>query len=310
MIFEFKGDKRFYSLNQFLREKFNEKVFKISLDAGFTCPNRDGKVGTGGCIYCSERGSGDFAGERDYSISNQFEKIKTMMNKKWKNGKLIAYFQAYTNTYDSVDVLREKYEEAINQEGVVAIAIATRPDCLEGDVLDLLEEISKRCYLWVELGLQTSNEDTAKVINRGYKLEVFEEAVKVLRERNIDVVVHTIFGLPGETKEDMINTIKYVSSKDIQGIKLHLLHLLKNTELENLYSRGNLSFMTREEYINLVCETISILPPNVVIHRLTGDAPRELLVEPKWSLNKWEILNDIDKTLKDKGIFQGCNYLI
>lgn len=310
MIFEFKGDKRFYSLNQFLRGKFNEKVFKISLDAGFTCPNRDGKVGKGGCIYCSERGSGDFAGERDYAITSQFEKIKTMMNKKWKNGKLIAYFQAYTNTYDSVDVLREKYEEAIKQEGVVAIAIATRPDCLEGDVLDLLEEIGKKCYLWVELGLQTSNEDTAKIINRGYKLEIFEKAVKALRERNIDVVVHTIFGLPGETKEDMINTIKYVSSKDIQGIKLHLLHLLKNTELENIYSKGNLSFITREEYINLICETISILPPNVVIHRLTGDAPRELLVEPKWSLNKWEILNDIDKTLKDKGIFQGCNYLI
>lgn len=301
------GGKPYYSLNYFLREKFGEKVFKISLDGGFTCPNRDGKVSTGGCIYCSERGSGDYAGERNFSIQEQFIHIKEMMNKKWKNGKLIAYFQAYTNTYADVEVLREKYTQAIEQEGVVALAIATRPDCLGEDVLELLEEFNKKIYLWIELGLQTTNEETAKLINRGYNLAVFDKAVENLRKRNIDVVVHTIFGLPNETKEDMINTIKYVSEKDIQGIKLHLLHLMKNTPLVKLYEENKLEFLSREDYINLICEAISIIPQNVVIHRLTGDAPRSSLIEPKYSLNKWEILNDIEKTLKDKGLYQGCS---
>ncbi|WP_138203359.1 TIGR01212 family radical SAM protein [Haloimpatiens lingqiaonensis] len=302
------GDKRYHSLNYFLRNKFGEKVFKISLDAGFSCPNRDGTIGTKGCIYCSERGSGDFAGNRMFSISDQFRDIKNMMNNKWKNGKYIAYFQAYTNTYASVDILREKYEEAIAQGDVVALAIATRPDCLGDEVLSLLEEFSQKIYTWVELGLQTSNEKTAKLINRGYKLEVFEEAVSNLRKRNIDVVVHTIFGLPGETKEDMLNTIKYVSDCGVQGIKIHLLHLMKNTPLVNLYEQGKLRFLEQEEYIDLICEAISILPPDMVVHRLTGDAPRNLLIGPMWSLKKWEVLNGIDKALEDKKIYQGINY--
>lgn len=301
------GDKPYYSLNYFLREKFGEKVFKISLDAGFTCPNRDGKISTGGCIYCSERGSGDYAGKRNFSIPEQFKHIKEMMNKKWKSGKLIAYFQAYTNTYADVKVLSEKYNEAIEQEGVVALSIATRPDCLDEDVLDLLEEFNKKIYLWVELGLQTTKEETAKLINRGYELEVFDKAVENLRKRNIDVVVHTIFGLPNETKEDMLSTIMYVSSKDIQGIKMHLLHLMKNTPLVELYEENRLEFLPREEYINLICEAITIIPQNVVIHRLTGDAPRSLLIEPVYSLNKWEILNDIERKLKDSDSYQGCN---
>lgn len=300
------GDKRYYSLNYFLRNKFHSKVFKISLDAGFSCPNRDGKISTGGCLFCSERGSGDFAGNRWFSIKHQFEDIKQIMKRKWKNGKYIAYFQAYTNTYASIEVLKQKYDEAIAEEDVVGLAIATRPDCLGEEVLELIEEFNKKVYTWVELGLQTSNEYTAIKINRGYKLKVFEEAVKNLRKRNIDVVTHIIFGLPGETKEDMLNTVNYVSTQDIQGVKYHLLHLMKNTPLVDFYNRGELKFLGYDEYIDIICSAIAITPPNVVIHRLTGDAPRDLLIGPMWSLKKWEVLNAIDKTLQEKQIYQGC----
>lgn len=302
------GDKQYNNLNYFLREKFGEKVFKISLDAGFSCPNRDGTISRGGCIYCSERGSGDFAGDRNFSICSQFHDIKSMMNKKWKSGKYIAYFQAYTNTYGDIKVLREKYEEALSQEGVVALAIATRPDCLANDVIKLLSDLNKKVYTWVELGLQTTSEKTAKLINRGYTLKVFEDALYRLRANNIDTVVHSIFGLPGETKEDMIDTIKYLSNKDIQGIKLHLLHLLKETPLVNLYEQGKLKFLEQEEYVGLVTKAITMLPENIVIHRLTGDAPRNLLIGPMWSLKKWEVLNAIDNKLKEENLYQGMNY--
>lgn len=301
------GTKRYKSLNYFLREKFGDKVFKISLDAGFSCPNRDGTISKGGCLFCSERGSGDFAGDRNFSISRQFEDIKCMMSKKWKEGKYIAYFQAYTNTYAEVELLREKYDEAIKNKDVVALAIATRPDCLSDEVLDLLEEYSKKLYVWIELGLQTSNEKTAKLINRGYDLTVFEEAIYKLRQRNIDVVVHTIFGLPEETEEDMINTIKYVSAFDIQGIKFHLLHLMKETNMVKLYDQGRLKFLEKEDYIRLICESIAILPQTITIHRLTGDAPRDLLIGPMWSLKKWEVLNSIDSYLEENNLYQGKN---
>lgn len=300
--------KRFYSLNYFLRHKFGCKVIKISLDAGFSCPNRDGTISKGGCIFCSERGSGDFAGSREFSIHQQFEDIKSLMNNKWKDGKYIAYFQAYTNTYGPIEVLREKYYEAVNQENVVGIAIATRPDCLSEQVLDLLEELNNKIYVWVELGLQTSNENTALKINRGYNLETFEKALKNLRKRKIDVVVHTIFGLPGENENDMLNTIKYISNKNIQGIKFHLLHLMKHTPLVNLYNKGQLKFLEKQQYIDIVCKSIILLPESIVIHRLTGDAPRQLLIGPLWSLKKWEILNSIDKTLEQRGWYQGQNY--
>lgn len=302
------GEKRYYNLNYFLRNKFGCKVFKISLDAGFSCPNRDGTISKKGCIFCSERGSGDFAGDRKFSIHKQFEDIKNVMNKKWKSGKYIAYFQAYTNTYAPLEVLKKKYSEALSEDGVVALAIATRPDCLNDDVIELLGEINKKIYLWVELGLQTINDDTAKKINRGYGLEVFEKSLKKLRDKNIDVVVHTIFGLPGETKEDMLSTVDYISSKDIQGVKFHLLHLMKETPLVSLYERGELKFLNQDEYIDIICEAVSRLRDDIVVHRLTGDAPRSLLIGPKWSLKKWEILNSIDKTLEDKDIYQGINY--
>ena len=302
------GDKRYYSLNYFLREKFGEKVFKISLDGGFSCPNRDGTISTGGCIFCDASGSGDFSGDRRLSITQQFKSCKDMMRAKWKSGKYIAYFQAFTNTYASVDILREKYEEAINQEGVVALAIATRPDCLGKDVLALIEEYSKRIYTWVELGLQTSNDETARLINRGYYLNIFDEAIINLKKRNIDVVVHIIFGLPGENESIMINTVKYVADKGVRGVKLHLLHLMKETPLAKLYFDGQLKLLTKESYINLICQALTLLPSSTVIHRLTGDSPRDLLIGPKWSLTKWEILNEIDNKMERENLHQGLYY--
>ena len=300
--------KRYHSLNYFLRNKFNEKVFKISLDGGFSCPNRDGTISKGGCLFCSESGSGDYAGNRVLSIGKQFCDIKEMMNKKWKEGKYIAYFQAFTNTYAPVDELRKKYKEAIKQEGVVALAIATRPDCLGEDVLDLLEEINKDVYVWVELGLQTVSDETARKINRGYKLDVYEDAIYRLKKRNIDFVTHCIFGLPGETKDDMLNTVKYISKTGSKGIKFHLLHLMKNTPMVKLYERGELEFLSQDDYIDLICKGISMIPEEMVVHRLTGDAPRDLLIGPMWSLKKWEVLNAIDKALVDNEIYQGKDF--
>lgn len=300
--------KRYHSLNYFLRNKFNEKIYKISLDGGFSCPNRDGKVAKGGCTFCSARGSGDYAGSRILSITEQFEDRKVMMEKKWKDGKYIAYFQAYTNTYAPADELRRKYEEALKQENVVAISIATRPDCLEDEVLDLLEEINNKTYLWVELGLQTVNDETAKNFNRGYEFKTFEEGLKKLQERNIEVVVHTILGLPGETKGDMLKTIDYVAHSGAQGIKFHLLHLMEGTKMVKEYESGELRLLEQEEYVDLVCKGISMIPEEMVVHRLTGDAPRSSLIGPMWSLKKWEVLNSIDKALVDNDIWQGKGY--
>ena len=307
MIKEWNG-KRYHSLNYFLRNKFGEKIYKISLDGGFTCPNRDGKVATGGCTFCSARGSGDFAGSRILSITEQFEDRKEMMQKKWKDGKYIAYFQAYTNTYAPVDELRRKYEEALAQKNVIAISIATRPDCLDDDVLDYLSELNKKTYLWVELGLQTINDETARNFNRGYDFEVFDNSLKKLQERGIEVVVHTIFGLPGETKEDMLKTVDYVAHSGAQGVKFHLLHLMEGTRMVKQYENGELQLLSKEDYIDLICEAVAMIPEEMVVHRLTGDAPRQSLVGPMWSLKKWEVLNDIDKALVDNNIWQGKNF--
>ena len=241
-------------------------------------------------------------------ISKQFEEAKEMMRKKWKRGKYIGYFQAYTNTYAPVEVLREKYYTILNKENVVGLAIATRPDCLPADVLDLLEEINNKTYLWVELGLQTTNEETAKLINRGYPLSDYITAVKELKRRNIDVVTHCILGLPGETKEDMLQTIDYVADTNTQGIKLHLLHLMKDTPMMKLYEEGKLRFMGKDEYVDLVVDCIERLPTNMVIHRLTGDGPRATLIGPKWSLNKWEVLNAIDDRFVERDTWQGKKY--
>ncbi|OGO78262.1 MAG: TIGR01212 family radical SAM protein [Clostridiales bacterium GWB2_37_7] len=301
-------NKRYHNLNYFLRNKFGDKVFKISLDAGFTCPNRDGKLSTGGCIFCSPRGSGDFAGTCS-DLVHQFEEVKEMMSKKWKNGKYIVYFQAYTNTYADVATLKEKYYSVLNLEGVVGIAIATRPDCLSEEVLDLLEKVSKEKYLWVELGLQTIRQSTAEIINRGYSLETYIRAVQELKKRNIDVVTHVILGLPGEGKEAMLQTVDFVANTETQGIKLHLLHLVKDTQLIDLYEKGQLRMMDMEEYTELVVDCIERIPEDMVIHRITGDGPRETLIEPKWSLKKWEVINSIEHQLMDRSTWQGKEYV-
>ena len=307
MIKEWNG-KRYHSLNYFLRNKFGEKIYKISLDGGFTCPNRDGKVAKGGCTFCSARGSGDYAGSRILSISEQFEDRKVMMEKKWKDGKYIAYFQAYTNTYAPVEELRRKYDEALAQKNVVALSIATRPDCLDKDVLDYLEELNKKTYLWVELGLQTINDKTARNFNRGYDFETFDSSLKKLQERGIEVVVHTIFGLPGEDEEDMLKTVDYVAHSGAQGVKFHLLHLMQGTKMVEQYESGELQLLSKEDYIDLICKAIAMIPEEMVVHRLTGDAPRQSLIGPMWSLKKWEVLNDIDKALVDNNIWQGKDF--
>ncbi|MFB0958574.1 MAG: TIGR01212 family radical SAM protein [Clostridiaceae bacterium] len=297
--------KRYRSLNHDLRERFGEKVMKISLDGGFSCPNRDGTLSFDGCIFCSERGSGDFAGDRLSSLTEQFETVRRTLSDKWTSGKYIAYFQAFTNTYDTPDRLRERYEEALAQPGVVGLAIATRPDCLSDGIIALLQELSQRTYLWVELGLQTCHDENARRINRGYDRSVYESAMERLTRAGIEAVTHVIFGLPGETREDMLETVRYVRDQGSRGVKFHLLHLMRHTPLESVYQSGGLRFLEEAEYITLICDAIGLLSPDMVVHRLTGDSPRELLIGPMWSLKKWEILNAIDSELTRRDIIQG-----
>lgn len=297
--------KRYHSLNHHLREKFGEKVMKISLDGGFSCPNRDGTISNKGCVFCSERGSGDFAGTRLLSITDQFCQVRDVMSRKWSSGKYIAYFQAFTNTYDTVEHLAAKYDEALSQPGVVGLAIATRPDCLDESKVRLIAEYAKKFYVWVELGLQTASDETGQLINRGYDHIVYEKTMALLKKYHIETVTHIIFGLPGETAEDMLSTVKYVQDQGSDGVKFHLLHLMRHTPLEKLHNEGRLTFLTKEEYIDLICRAIGLLNPETIVHRVTGDAPRALLIGPMWSLNKWEILNDIDKELGARDITQG-----
>ena len=301
------GDKPYNSLNYELKKEFSKKIAKISIDGGFTCPNRDGKVGYGGCIFCSSKGSGDFAESRKLSIKEQIKKGKEQTSKKWKDTGYIAYFQSYTNTYAPIDELRKKYYEAIECDDICGIAIATRPDCLPFDVLELLSEINQKTYIWVELGFQTSNENSAKFINRCYDNSVFEYAIKELKKRNIKVVVHTIMGLPNETKEDMLNTVKYVCSFNIDGIKLQLLHVLSDSKLYEYYKENKFHILDKEEYTDIIIEAIENIPENIVIHRITGDGSKENLIEPLWSLDKRGTLNLIHKKMREKHSFQGKN---
>lgn len=298
-------DKRYHSLNYELRKTFGQKVFKLSLDGGFTCPNRDGTIGQKGCIFCSEEGAGEFAAPKSLSICEQVAQQKEFLSLKWPRGKYIAYFQNFTNTYSSVKDLERKYREALSCEGVVGLAIATRPDCLPEDVLNLLEKLNQETYLWVELGLQTIHEATAAFIRRGYSLPCFEEAFTALKERSIPVVVHLIMGLPGETKKDMLASVNYVSKCGIDGVKFHLMHILKNTDICQLYSKCPFPLLSQEEYISLIVDALELLPPEVVIHRMTGDGAKDLLVGPRWSLNKRAVLNGIEQELKRRDSFQG-----
>ncbi|MDD6666160.1 MAG: TIGR01212 family radical SAM protein [Eubacterium coprostanoligenes] len=290
---------KYTTLNNYLKERFGEKVYKIALNGGFTCPNRDGTIDTRGCIFCSKGGSGDFAESPDLTITEQIENGKKRLEKKIKNGKYIAYFQAFTNTYAPVERLRTIYEEAINHPDIVALSIGTRPDCLGDDVLALLDELNKIKPIFVELGLQTINEDTAKYIRRGYTLEVYDKAVADLHKIGINVVTHIILGLPNESKEDMLNSVKY-ACKVTDGIKLQLLHILKGTDLAKDYEQGKFEVLTLEQYTEIIKECIQIIPENVVIHRLTGDGAKKDLIAPLWSADKKTVLNTINRALKDE----------
>lgn len=289
------------SISDYLKNTFGQKTIKLSIDGGFTCPNRDGTKGTGGCIFCSADGSGDFAS----TIEDQIH----LLSEKWPDAKYLAYFQNHTNTYAPVEELRTKYQAALRHPLISGIAIATRPDCLGNDVLDLLAEINRDHFLWVELGLQSIHKKTADFINRGYDLEVFDQAVKSLTDRGIRIVVHLILGLPGESRQDMIDSVKYVCQSGAWGIKLHLLNVVKGSRMEIDYSNYN-SFDSLESYVNFVCDLIEIIPPEIVIHRMTGDAPRKILITPWWSYKKRTILNSIYAELRRRGSFQGCKTTI
>ena len=299
------SNKRYHTLDYFYKHKFGCKIAKISLNGGFTCPNKDGTKGVGGCIYCSKLGSGDYAGKPNKSLTEQFFDIKKIMNKKWQDTKYIGYFQANTNTYAPVSELKKKYEEILKIDGVVGLNIATRSDAITEECLDYLKELNKETFLNIELGLQTIHEDTNKLINRGETLEEFEVMVKKLRSRGINVIVHIINGLPYETKEMMLETIKYVNKLDIQGIKIHMLHIIKDTKLAELYKEKPFHVLTREEYVDIVCDELELLRPEIVINRITGDPNPDELIEPKWLIKKFGVLNEIDKKMARRNSYQG-----
>lgn len=302
-------EKRYYSLDYYLKQTYGEKLYKIALDGGMTCPNRDGTLGARGCIFCSAGGSGDFAGDRRTSITEQIEAGKAQSIRKHNGSSYIAYFQAYTNTYAPVSYLRSVFTEAINHPDIRILSIATRPDCLNDDVLALLAELNKKKPVWVELGLQTIHEETAQFIRRGYKLPVFEDALRKLRKIGITVIVHTILCLPGESREMMLDTIRYLNTQDIQGIKLQLLHILKHTDLADYYEKYPFHLPSREEYYELLGMCICNLRPDIVIHRLTGDGPRKLLVAPLWTGNKRQVLNGMQRYFKEQNIWQGKEFI-
>lgn len=299
------GEMRYNTLSNFLRSKFGQKVYKVSLDAGFSCPNRDGTLGTDGCIFCSPKGSGDFAGSREKSVKQQLKDGIDYLSSRYGFSKFIAYYQAFTNTYGSPDFLREQYSCAMELDEVAALAVATRPDCLDRQVLEVLKEINLKKYLWVELGLQTMHSSTAALIRRGYELECFESAVLSLNESGIDVVVHIILGLPHETREMMLETVRYISNMKIAGVKFQLLHVLKDTYLAEMYENREFELLAKEKYINIVTDCLEILSPEIVVHRLTGDGPRDILVGPLWSEDKIGVLKGIERELVRRHSFQG-----
>lgn len=282
-------------LNDYLRETFGCKVYKISLNGGFTCPNRDGTIATGGCIFCSAGGSGEFAADPNKNITEQIREAKRRVSRKVKDGKYIAYFQAYSGTYAPVERLRSLYTEAMEDPDVVALSVATRPDCLHEEVLELLSEMRQIKPVWIELGLQTIHPDTATYIRRGYELPIYDEAVSALRKRDIEVIVHVIIGLPGETPADMVETVRYVCNSGATGIKLQLLHVLSGTDLAKEYALGKVQVLSEDAYIDILKECVKVIPENVVIHRLTGDGDKKILIAPKWSGNKKHVWNRIQR---------------
>ena len=298
-------NKRYYTLNYYYKKKYNSKVFKVSLNGGFTCPNKDGTVGTRGCIFCSRLGSGDFAGNKNLDLISQFNEVKSIMLKKWPDAKYIGYFQANTNTYAPLDQLKAKYETILNLDNVVGLNIATRSDSITDEVMDYLEELNNKTDLIIELGLQSMHEETLKLINRGHDLKNFEDCFKKLKSRGTKVVVHIINGLPYETKDMMIETAKYLNELDIDGIKIHMLHIIKNTDLEDLYKKQSFHILTKEEYVDIVINQLEVLNENIVINRITGDPVKEDLVAPNWLLKKFCVLNEIDKEMVKRDTYQG-----
>mgnify|MGYP001623784133 FL=1 len=302
------GEKRYNSLDYYIKETFHEKLYKLSLNAGCTCPNRDGTCGTRGCIFCSRGGSGDFAADVSLSIPEQLRVEKEKKKSKYSGHSYIAYFQAYTNTYGPLEVLEKAFTQALADPEVKVLSIATRPDCLSAEILDLLERLSLIKPVWIELGLQTIHESTAEFIRRGYPLPVFEEALKKLRALGLSVIVHTILYLPGESEADMLETIEYLNRQDIQGIKLQLLHVLKDTDLYDYYLEHPFFLPTMEEYLEFLGTCLCCLRPDIVIHRLTGDGPKSLLAAPLWTRNKRLVLNQMEKSFRERNIWQGKHY--
>lgn len=298
-------NKRYHTLNHFYQNKFGCKVCKISLNAGLSCPNIDGTLGYGGCIYCSKSGSGEYGGDVNDDLVTQFNKVKSVIDKKWKNAKYIPYFQAHTNTYASVDVLREMYESVLCLDNVVGLSIATRCDAISDEVFDYLCDLNKRTFLTIELGLQTIHENTSKLINRCHTLECFENMVKRLKKHKIHTVVHIINGLPYETKEMMLETVKYLDKLKVDGIKIHMLNIVRGTKLAKMYEEEKFSLLTKDEYVDITCDQIELLSPNVVIHRASSDPKKEDLIEPTWLVKKFGVLNDIDKELRRRNTYQG-----
>ena len=306
-IFEFSLDnKRYHTWNYHLNKKFGQKVFKVSLNAGFTCPNIDGTKGVGGCIYCSSSGSGDFAGNPNCDIVSQFNEVKEKMHKKWPDAKYIPYFQAHTNTYASVEVLKEKFEPVLKLDGVVGLSIATRADALSDAVVDYLEELSKRTYLIVELGLQSVFDKTGELINRCHTYDEFLKGYEKLQSRGINICVHLIIGLPGETHEMMLESVKKTAQLKPHAIKLHLLHILKGTKIADMYERGEVKTLTRDEYVDIIVDALELIPKDIIIQRLTGDGGKDDLIAPLWSLKKFCVLNEIDKEMVRRNCYQGC----
>lgn len=298
-------NKRYHTWNYHLRNKFGCKVMKIALNAGFTCPNIDGTKGYGGCTYCSELGSGEFAGNADDSIIMQFESVRQNMHKKWRDGKYMPYFQAHTNTYAPVEILKSRFESVLRQSGVVGISVATRADCLPDDVVDYISELNERTYLIVELGLQSVFDQTGQRINRCHTFSEFVDGYNKLKERGINICIHLIDGLPGETQDMMIESAYRVGQLRPHCVKLHLLHILKDTVMEKQYLRGDIVPLTKEEYVDTIVRQLEVIPPEVVIQRLTGDGARDSLIAPLWSLKKFEVLNAIDKLMLDRDTYQG-----
>ena len=301
-------EKRYTTLNQHLREVFGEKVIKVSLDAGLSCPNRDGTLSYGGCIFCSEKGSGDFAGQRGLSIKKQFDQVRARTLKKWPNAKYIAYFQSFSGTYGSPDYLKDLYEEALRQEGVVGLSISTRPDCLPDEILDILEDLNNKAYLWIELGVQSVHSKTLQWMNRGHDFDCFKEALFKLRQRNIRVCAHVILGLPYEKREEMLYTAKSLGELPLQGIKIHSLHVLRGTRLADSYLKEGFPLLTMEEYIELVADILEILPSSIIVHRLMGDGPAADVIAPEWTRKKWEVVNGIDREMMERDSFQGSKF--